>query len=230
MPWAKIDDGWWCHPKVMVLPMAARGLWASALSWSCAQRRDVVPTPFLAMVGADPTDADALVEAGLWVSVPDGWRIHDWSEYQERTLSEKRAEAGRKGGMVRPTEAKAKQTEVASEADAQAGTHPFPSQPNPSSSSVAVLPVSVDNVLDAIADLRLETAKASSAGVRRPQSWRAKCRDGLDTECGERVASLLDQFDEPARVIAEVVEGRRRTQLLRRRGVDAPVATIGAVS
>lgn len=143
MAWAKIDDGWWAHPKVMGLSLSASGLWARALSWSCHQRRDHVPVGFLAMVGADHEHADELVEAGLWRESDDGgWVIHDWAEYQEKSLSEKRAEAGRKGGKAsgrarreatdEPTdEANGKQTEVASEADDEAGTHPVPSQPVP---------------------------------------------------------------------------------------------------
>jgi hypothetical protein len=133
--WAKVDDGWWCHPKVMGLPLAARGLWVSALSWSCAQRRPVVPPSFLAMIGATTEDADALLDAGLWIDRADGWEIHDWSEYQEMSLREKRAEAGRKGGLTRgnasKSEANVKQDASKSEAKPQAGALPVPSLPVP---------------------------------------------------------------------------------------------------
>lgn len=107
MTWARVDDGWWCHRKVLALDLAARGLWISALSWSCAQRSDEIPAAFLPMVGATDAQADALVTAGLWVPNGDGWRIHDWDAYQQRTLSEKRADAGRKGGR-RSGEARSK--------------------------------------------------------------------------------------------------------------------------
>ncbi len=141
MPWARVGDEWWCHPKVMGVGLAPRGLWVSALSWSCAQRKDVVPVGFLAMVGATETDVQPLVDAGLWVPVDGGWRIHDWREYQEATVSEKRAEAGRKGGRASgkarrtgaQNEANVKQNEVASEANGEAG--PIPSLPNPSIST-----------------------------------------------------------------------------------------------
>ena len=157
MPWAKVGDEWWCHPKVLGLPLAPRGLWVSALSWSCAQRKDVVPTGFLALVGGTVADADALVEHGLWVVVDGGWRIHDWSEYQQATVSERRAEAGRKGGQrsgesrrsrskqtdtetgadLLEDRSKPKQTGFASEANNEAG--PFPSLPNPSQPSLGVV-------------------------------------------------------------------------------------------
>lgn len=82
----------------MGLSLAARGLWVSALSWSCQHRRAEVPGSFLAMVGADDSHADELVDAGLWVAGDRGWTIHDWAQYQDRSTSEKRAEAGAKGG------------------------------------------------------------------------------------------------------------------------------------
>jgi hypothetical protein len=136
--WAKVDDGWWSHPKVMGLDLSARGLWVTALSWSCAHRRDVVPESFVRMiVGASDVDANALVNAGLWHEVIGGWQIHDWDEYQQQTVSEKRAEAGRKGGLSRSnaskSQANVKQNGFASsskdEAKAQAG---IPSRPDPS--------------------------------------------------------------------------------------------------
>lgn len=48
-------------------------------SWSSDQLTDgFVPTEMLAVLGARPADAAALVDAGLWVAVPGGWRFHDW--------------------------------------------------------------------------------------------------------------------------------------------------------
>lgn len=142
MAWAKVDDGWWCHPKVLGLSLEAKGLWVTALSWSCQQRRDVVPDRFVYLMGqggAPEAFANELERAGLWVRVDDGWRIHDWDEYQERSLSEKRAEAGQRGGVrsgeIR-REANPKQDEATErsnrQANAEAGTRPGPSQPDPS--------------------------------------------------------------------------------------------------
>lgn len=141
MSWAKVDDGWWSHPKVLVLSLPARGLWVTALSWSCAHRRDIVPGSLVAMVGGDDVMTQELVDVGLWKEVIGGFQIHDWVEYQDRSVSEKRAEAGRKGGLTSrnvkqtpsKTEANAKQNGFASgsngEAKGQAGTRPVPSLP-----------------------------------------------------------------------------------------------------
>lgn len=113
MSWGKVDDQWFHHRKVVGLSLASRGLWVTTLSWSCANKTPVVPagmTTFLAACVADDQAAE-LVDAGLWHRAdhhceacdnppPGGYVIHDWPEYQERTLSEKRADAGAKGGRA----------------------------------------------------------------------------------------------------------------------------------
>lgn len=141
MAWAKVDDQWYAHRKVVPVSMAARGLWTTVLSWSCAQRSDHVPDHMVRfLAGGEQLDDEIkeLVTAGLWVEVEDGWVIHDWAEYQERSLSEKRAEAGRKGGKASgearreaTDEANAKQTKQPDEANSEAGTHPGPALPDP---------------------------------------------------------------------------------------------------
>lgn len=201
MAWAKVDDGWWCHPKVLGLSMGARGLWVSSLSWSCAQRRPVVPATFVAMMtSAEPTDLAAeLVDAGLWRKLDGGFEIHDWAEYQEKTLSEHRAEAGRKGGLKsRPpaakqqvtetgsdqqkhpsprkqTEATPKQTAVASgskkEARGEAGTRPVPSRPD--QTPLAAAP---------------RTATDATTTTRAPDLL----FEALATACGIQIAELTD--------------------------------------
>jgi hypothetical protein len=136
MPWAKVDDQWWCHQKVIGLSAAARGVWISALSWSCAQRSEIVPDGLLPMICGSNLEAKELVDVCLWEPVEGGWLIHDWHDYQGLSLSEKRAEAGRKGGLrSRPPGSKSEANEVASgsneQASAEAGSRPDPTQPNP---------------------------------------------------------------------------------------------------
>lgn len=82
--WFKVDDGFWCHPKVLSCPPAALALWVRAGSWSAAQLTDGrVPRSALAMLGGKPATAAALVTAGLWaVDGADGWRFHGWEDYQ----------------------------------------------------------------------------------------------------------------------------------------------------
>ena len=139
MPWARVDDQWFAHRKVVPLSLEARGLWTTALSWSCAHRTDHIERHMVAFLAGTPDIdhiVDELVTAGMWHPENDGWTIHDWSDYQERSLSEKRADAGRKGGSTPRQEANTKQTQVASEANDEAGTRPVPSRPsNPSATA-----------------------------------------------------------------------------------------------
>jgi hypothetical protein len=137
MAWAKVDDQWFAHRKIVGLSLAARGLWTTVLSWSCAQRTNHVPDHMVRFLAAgenvDPYTVE-LETSGLWHRNGTGWVIHDWHEYQEKTLSEKRAEAGSKGGRrsgETRNEANGKQTELASEANDEAGTRPGPSLPDP---------------------------------------------------------------------------------------------------
>ena len=204
MAWAKVDDGWWCHPKVMGLSAAARGVWVSVLSWSCQQRSPKVPPHLLAMVGGSKQEANELASVGLWDPDGDGWIIHDWADYQDRSISEKRAEAGRKGGLKsRPS----KQTGSKREANPEAG--PIPSQPNPthtSSSQSDSRPAEANAEPDdeepqqptddppptgvqarAVAAVELvgdqrHQAAAERGDVRRPDAHRSACRNGARTD------------------------------------------------
>ena len=136
MPWARVDDGWWCHPKVIALDLDARGLWVSALSWSCQQKTDRIPKPIVTMCGDDGTAAAKLVAAGLWLEHDDGWTIHDWDDYQSDRA--KKAAAGREGGRAsgeaRSRASREAHSDASSEAQphgsAEAGpSHPIPTRP-----------------------------------------------------------------------------------------------------
>ena len=79
--WAKVDDQWWMHPKVMPLPMNVRGLWVTALSYCAGFGSPFVPDSFVTSMlreeGA-PSLVSQLEDAGLFVPVPGGWTIEPW--------------------------------------------------------------------------------------------------------------------------------------------------------
>jgi hypothetical protein len=139
MSWARVDDAWWSHRKVIGLDLEARGLWVSGLSYASHQREPLIPEAALPLMRATPEIADRLVDAGLWQRQDDGYLIHDWDDYQ--STSAKRAEAGRRGGEKsgqaravkpepEPNEAKVllpESKKVASTKQAQ----PNPTQPDP---------------------------------------------------------------------------------------------------
>lgn len=176
MAWAKVDDQWFAHRKVVGLSLAARGLWTTVLSWSCAQRTADIPHHMVRFL-AGGEDVNALTaeleNVGLWVSEADGWSIHDWAEYQEKTTSEKRSEAGAKGGKASGEarrEANGKQNDVASEAKSEAGTHPGPSRPGPSK------------------------VKSESRATRLPDDWKPQPEPELVKAIGGQKAAAA-QFD-----------------------------------
>jgi hypothetical protein len=135
MSWARVDDAWWSHRKVIGLDLEARGLWVSGLSYTCHQRSSHIPAAVVTMMGGNREIAGRLVEAGLWREDGDGWTFHDWDEYQ--STSAKRAEAGRKGGEKSGEARRSKQIEAnseANEAPESKQAHPIPSQPIPTQS------------------------------------------------------------------------------------------------
>lgn len=104
--WFRVDDSLVTHPKWISTPPRARGLWITAGSWCAGQLNDgYVPRNVLRVLGANTADATALVNAGLWEPVEGGgWKFHDWHDYQPsaeevQVKREKRAAAGRRGGI-----------------------------------------------------------------------------------------------------------------------------------
>ncbi len=83
MPWFRVDDSFYSHPKVTELGHSAVGLWLLAGCWAAQHLTDgFVPRTVLPRLGARPRDAEALVVAGLWEAKDDGWEFHDWPHYQ----------------------------------------------------------------------------------------------------------------------------------------------------
>ena len=86
MAWFKVDDRLWSHPKWMMLPIEAKALWVSAGSYCAMHETDgEISRQTLAIVlpnSRQTRAANALVEAGLWEQESDGYRFHEWAEYQ----------------------------------------------------------------------------------------------------------------------------------------------------
>lgn len=123
MPWARIDDEFDDHPKVLALldheqGGAAVGLWTLCLTWAYRNTLKRGKTPGLIPPGLPRrylgpvarSLADMLTIAppgfkeGLWEPLDDGtgWMIHDFEQYlpTEKTR-EARSEAGKHGAAVR---------------------------------------------------------------------------------------------------------------------------------
>jgi hypothetical protein len=116
MAWARLDDGFGDHQKVLdlidTLPelegAAAIGLWTLALAYAhgtmrLAKTPGFIPRSFARSRARVPAQiGDRLVAVGLWETADGGWLIHDFDDYlPSDELRAKRAEAGRRGARAR---------------------------------------------------------------------------------------------------------------------------------
>lgn len=129
MPWAKFDDGILDHPKVLMAGPLPFLMFMSSIIWSCSkltdgwiprrQVRRLIDFEDVAMADEDTGEliavdpmalAARLVDCGLWHTERNGFRIHDFEEYQpdgaiilasRKELSAKRSTAGKKGAAKR---------------------------------------------------------------------------------------------------------------------------------
>ncbi|GLW91810.1 hypothetical protein [Actinokineospora globicatena] len=112
MTWFKADDRLADHRKVRLLGrdrLPAMGLWVLAGTWAAGAATDgFVPRAVARSWDARGRLADRLVQVGLWhnhtADGEPGYLFHDWTDYQptaaETTAKQqKRAEAGRRGGV-----------------------------------------------------------------------------------------------------------------------------------
>lgn len=116
MAWARVDDGFDDHPKVLALleeeqGVAAVGLWTLCLTWAHRNTRRRGKTPGLLPAGlprrylgsSGREVVKLLVAHDLWDEVAaGGWMIHDFDQYlpTEETKAARSA-AGKKGAAKR---------------------------------------------------------------------------------------------------------------------------------
>jgi len=101
-PWARFDDEFPDHPKVLAAGPLAAWLHVCAICYACRYLTDgFIPHGQVRRLAdvEDPTLlVGRLVSSGLWEVVPGGYRVHDFLEYQpakagvehERELTKKR--------------------------------------------------------------------------------------------------------------------------------------------
>jgi hypothetical protein len=139
MAWAKVDDRFFSHPKVVGTGLAARGLWITALSWSSAMETDGwIPESvlwFFAHPNLIPELTQELVDARLWERGDRGFRIHDfldWNPSRATVLARRQAGAAR---LAAYRERK-RESNALSPRDCNASETPTPTRPDPSRSDL----------------------------------------------------------------------------------------------
>jgi hypothetical protein len=163
--WFKVDDTLPMNPKVMQCSLSAIGLWTLAGAWSSQQLTDgFIPKQVLEALSRGASFASELVASGLWVEVPGGYQFHDWGQYQPlasevKTVREKRAESGRKGGLASGRSRR----EASASSKTEAKSNPVPSRPvlnnYPSADADASPRTDVKEIIDYLDDAIRESGQ-----------------------------------------------------------------------
>jgi hypothetical protein len=114
MPWVKLDDQFFAHPKVIDLPKDAKLLFLCGLTHCATQLTDGFISQgamrlIAATVDVAQGHAGDLVAAGLWEEVGGGFAVHDYLEYnpsgeqvkRDRALNARRQQDWREREMAR---------------------------------------------------------------------------------------------------------------------------------
>lgn len=194
MPWFKVDDGFYDHPKVLELDMAARGLWVMAGAYCARHLTDgVITGRQIKVIGGTQKQAEKLVAAGLWSAddAPPSARryvFNDWREFQptrDDVLSKRREDAERKRlarGVKRDKQQKRENVRADVQLDSEAPSAlpgiqapsalPGPARPDPTPTVVTVSqPSNGDLGAGAMAgelslnELAAATRRARQAGI-----------------------------------------------------------------
>ena len=103
--WAKLDDGFWMHPKVVMAGNEAVGIFARCLSYCGAYLTDGrVPEPVALSIAGGKRPLDNVVSVGLLDRLESGdLYVRDYAHYNPlrdeiEAKREQRREAGRNGG------------------------------------------------------------------------------------------------------------------------------------
>lgn len=103
--WIRLDDQITHHPKFTLAGPVASWLYIGGLAYAARFLTDgLIPVGSLHMLAGVPNPeryAQRLVLAGLWETCGDGWRIHDYHDYQPtREWVEERRELRRTSGRL----------------------------------------------------------------------------------------------------------------------------------
>lgn len=88
LPWIRLDTQFPTNPKVLALvedkKYRAAFTYISGLCYSGAHGTDgFLPELSLGFLHATRREATELVTVGLWQTLPGGWEINGWNEFQQ---------------------------------------------------------------------------------------------------------------------------------------------------
>lgn len=206
MTWIKLDDSFPDNPKIVEAPPGAVTLYIFGLCYASRHLTDGHLTrSAVAKFGVHKwgRSADVLVTLGLWEQTDNGWRIHDYLDYQRsaeevRKLSEKRASAGRKGGAKAKQVAKQTGSNVSSKQQAEAEAEAEPSSSPPTGTSVTepngaasggeeetreqFIKRTLHDCYELMAEQTLDRIRAEGQTIHNPTAWKRATAANLATE------------------------------------------------
>jgi hypothetical protein len=150
MPWGRCDDSFYDHPKVRRLVaehrLAACGLYWRAISFCNRHLTDGRLAPEdVEFLDGTPVLVAELVRVGLW-DERGGLRVHDYLTFNKskaQVLKERRAKAkaGQAGGVASGRSRREANPKHGASVLVEHPSRPVPTRPDPSESSLGVLPL-----------------------------------------------------------------------------------------
>lgn len=215
MPWVKIDEHFYDHPKWATAPGDSIALWLASMAW--CNRNDSTSgfIPAVKLSGlvhirnVRRTAADLVTRGAYHPHTVDGvhgYLIHDYQQFQQpekvRAIAAKRSAAGQAGARARwQTDHPSIANSVAnSMANAIAKTCPVNRQPSTDVSNsgtessrrlTAVPPTSDDDDLEAVLAIITNARIEGRTGVRNPRAYRNTVLTEARQQDGELARSLL---------------------------------------
>ena len=107
LKWIRLDTSMFENPKLLYLQddKQYRAIVAYLQGMCYSGRHGLagfIPKAALRVIGATPSDANRLVEEGLWRPAPGGWEINGWDEYQlSNEEATRRSEKAKKTAAAR---------------------------------------------------------------------------------------------------------------------------------
>lgn len=173
MTWAKVDDGFWCHPKVTGLPLEAIGVWTLALSWCANNLTDgAIPRALAKRMDWPPAAVDELVAEGLWDETDRGWSVHNYLRFNP---SKEEVSALRDSGRKRASQSRDRRgkTSTYSSAERSQNVRPPPGvrpPPDPDPRSEEELRKNLE--LSSLLKNASEHTRDSDLPLPEPGSWK----------------------------------------------------------
>lgn len=108
MSWAKLDDGFWMHPKIVRVGNEAAGIFARCLAYCGAYLTDgKIPAPVVVTIAGSEERVDQLVADQMLDRLPSGdFHVRDYLDYNPSAAEVEQQRAQRAARAKKGAEAR----------------------------------------------------------------------------------------------------------------------------